>query len=114
MESGGEGSGIWKSIDSGDTWEKLEKGLPEIMGKIGIDVSRANPERIYANIEAEEGGLFRSDDDRRRHRRGRLGSCRAGRSGTIRPPVRGHRAGDVHFFQWRRILAKWPKRSNNR
>lgn len=62
VESGGEGSGIWKSTDSGNTWEKLEKGLPEIMGKIGIDVSRANPERIFANIEAEEGGLFRSDD----------------------------------------------------
>ncbi len=62
VESGGEGSGIWKSIDSGDNWEKLTEGLPELMGKIGIDVSRANPDRVFANVEAEEGGLFRSDD----------------------------------------------------
>jgi photosystem II stability/assembly factor-like uncharacterized protein len=60
--SGGEGSGIWKSTDGGDNWEKLTKGLPELMGKIGIDVSRANPDRVFANVEAEEGGLFRSDD----------------------------------------------------
>ncbi len=62
VESGGEGSGIWKSTDGGDNWEKLTEGLPELMGKIGIDVSRVNPDRVYANIEAEEGGLFRSDD----------------------------------------------------
>lgn len=64
VESGGEGSGIWKSTDAGDTWTKLEKGLPDLMGKIGVDVSRANSERVYAIIEAgnEEGGLYRSDD----------------------------------------------------
>lgn len=62
VESGGEGSGIWKSTDGGDNWEKLTEGLPTLMGKIGIDVSRADPDRVFANIEAEEGGLFRSDD----------------------------------------------------
>ena len=60
--SGGPGSGIYKSTDGGDTWEELTKGLPDLMGKIGVSVSPANPERVWANIEADEGGLFRSDD----------------------------------------------------
>ena len=64
VESGGPGSGIWKSTDGGDNWEKLERGLPELMGKIGVDVSRANPDRVFAIVEAlpGEGGLLRSDD----------------------------------------------------
>jgi len=63
MRSGGEGSGIWKSKDGGDTWEELTKGLPTtIMGKIGVVVSPADSKRIYAIIEAEKGGLYRSDD----------------------------------------------------
>lgn len=61
--SGGPGSGIWKSADGGDTWEKINEGLPALMGKIGVDVSTANPERVYAMVEADPGGgLFRSDD----------------------------------------------------
>ncbi len=61
--SGGPGSGIWKSTDGGDTWNELTEGLPEgVMGKIGVSVSRANPERVYAIIEAEKGGLYRSDN----------------------------------------------------
>jgi photosystem II stability/assembly factor-like uncharacterized protein len=62
VRSGGPGGGIYKSTDSGDTWQKLEEGLPEFVGKIGVAVSPANPERVYAIIEAEEGGLYRSDD----------------------------------------------------
>ena len=64
MESGGENSGLYKSVDEGETWEKLEEGLPEAFGKSGISVSRANPERVFAIIEAEgdKGGLYRSDD----------------------------------------------------
>ncbi len=64
VESGGEGSGIWKSTDSGDTWEQINEGLPELVGKIGVDVSRANPDRLYAVVEAEpdQGGVYRSDD----------------------------------------------------
>ena len=64
MESGGESSGLYKSIDSGDTWEKMRKGLPEAFGKSGISVSRANSERVFAVIEAEKekGGVYRSDD----------------------------------------------------
>lgn len=64
IKSGGEGGGIYKSVDAGDSWEKLEGGLPDLVGKIGVDVSASQPSRIYAIIEAEpgEGGLWRSDD----------------------------------------------------
>ncbi|MGH1384510.1 VPS10 domain-containing protein [Kordia sp.] len=64
MESGGEHSGLHKSTDGGDTWTKLKEGLPEAFGKSGISVSRANPERVFAVIEAEgkKGGVYRSDD----------------------------------------------------
>ncbi len=62
VRSGGPGSGIWKSTDGGDTWTRLTKGLPALMGKIGVDVSRADPDRVFANVEAEQGGLYRSDD----------------------------------------------------
>ncbi|MCB0552229.1 MAG: glycosyl hydrolase [Phaeodactylibacter sp.] len=60
--SGGPGSGLYKSMDGGLNWEKLTIGLPAAMGKVGICVSPANPDRVYANIEAENGGVFRSDD----------------------------------------------------
>ena len=60
--SGGPGSGLYKSVDQGDTWEKLKDGLPEEMGKMSIAVSRSNPEKVYALIESdsdkEAGGLF--------------------------------------------------------
>ncbi len=64
MESGGEGSGLYKSNDGGDTWEKMTGGLPKTFGKSGIAVSRANSERVFAVIEAEgkKGGVYRSDD----------------------------------------------------
>ncbi len=64
--SGGPGSGLYKSTDSGETWTKLKEGLPEEMGKMAIAVSRSNPEKVYALIESdsdkEAGGLFVSDD----------------------------------------------------
>ncbi|MHB1223962.1 MAG: WD40/YVTN/BNR-like repeat-containing protein, partial [Gemmatimonadaceae bacterium] len=62
VRSGGAGSGIWKSTDGGDSWTRLSQGLPKLMGKIGVAVSPADPERVYAIVEAEKGGLFRSDD----------------------------------------------------
>ena len=63
MESGGPGSGLYRSADGGDTWTKLTgHGLPEgTIGRIGV-ATTSNPNRIYALIEAEKGGLFRSDD----------------------------------------------------
>jgi photosystem II stability/assembly factor-like uncharacterized protein len=65
LESGGEGSDLWKSTDGGDTWEKLSdnEGMAKgTLGIIGVTVSPANPERVWAIVEAEEGGVYRSDD----------------------------------------------------
>lgn len=62
VRSGGPGSGLYKSIDGGTKWEKLTTGLPLQMGKVGIDVSRANSSVVYANIEADNGGVFRSEN----------------------------------------------------
>jgi photosystem II stability/assembly factor-like uncharacterized protein len=65
LESGGEGSALWKSTDGGDTWINLSKnkGLPKgPHGIIGVTVSRSNPQNVYAIIEAAEGGVFRSRD----------------------------------------------------
>ncbi len=62
VRSGGAGSGIWKSTDGGDSWTRLTEGLPRVVGKIGVAVSPANPDRVYAIVEAEKGGLYRSDD----------------------------------------------------
>src|SRR2546421_1116505 len=63
--SGGEGSGIFKSTDGGDTWKETTRsqGLPTgLLGKIGIAVSPAREGRVWAVIEAEDGAVFRSDD----------------------------------------------------
>ena len=73
--SGGPGSDLFVSRDGGDSWESLKtlkkkpndpdrkNGLPPgIWGKVGIAVAPSNSQRIYAIIEAEKGGLFRSDD----------------------------------------------------
>jgi photosystem II stability/assembly factor-like uncharacterized protein len=64
MDSGGPGSGLYKSIDGGTTWKELKgHGLPEtVIGRIGVTVSGANPNRVYAVVEADKGGIFRSDD----------------------------------------------------
>jgi photosystem II stability/assembly factor-like uncharacterized protein len=67
LESGGPGSALWKSTDGGDTWIELTKnpGMPKGgggVGIIGVTVSPTNPENVYAIVEAEEGGVFRSRD----------------------------------------------------
>jgi photosystem II stability/assembly factor-like uncharacterized protein len=65
MSSGGKGSGMYKSIDGGDTWKSLNEktGMPvESSGKMGIAVSPVNSDRLYALIENTKGGLYRSDD----------------------------------------------------
>src|SRR5947209_13056653 len=63
--SGGEGSGLFKSTDGGDTWSEITRkpGLPTgLLGKIGVAVSPAKAGRVWAIIEAEDGAVFRSDD----------------------------------------------------
>jgi photosystem II stability/assembly factor-like uncharacterized protein len=64
FNSGGPGSGLYKSTDGGLTWKQLQgNGLPDgPLGRIGVSVSGADSNRVYAMIEAREGGLYRSDD----------------------------------------------------
>ncbi len=62
---GGPESAIYKSTDAGATWNKLKSGLPSVdMGRIGLSVSPADPNVVYATIEAADGkgGVFRSQD----------------------------------------------------
>ena len=63
--SGGEGSGIFKSVDGGDTWQELtdNPGLPKgLKGRIGIASSPAKSGRVWASVESEDAALYRSDD----------------------------------------------------
>jgi photosystem II stability/assembly factor-like uncharacterized protein len=65
MNSGGPGSGLFKSTDGGDRWTELTRnpGLPTgVWGKVGVSVSGADANRVYAIIEAEDGGVFVSND----------------------------------------------------
>jgi photosystem II stability/assembly factor-like uncharacterized protein len=65
MSSGGPGSGLFKSTDGGETWREITRhpGLPQgVIGRIGVAVSPADGNRVYAVVENENGGLFRSDD----------------------------------------------------
>jgi photosystem II stability/assembly factor-like uncharacterized protein len=64
MNSGGPGSGLYRSNDDGVTWKRLEgHGLPSgVLGRIGVSVSGADGNRVYAIIEAEKGGIYSSDD----------------------------------------------------
>jgi photosystem II stability/assembly factor-like uncharacterized protein len=64
--SGGPGSGMFKSTDGGDTWSEMTRnpGMPAegMVGRIGLAITTANSDRVYALVEHDDGGLFRSDD----------------------------------------------------
>jgi photosystem II stability/assembly factor-like uncharacterized protein len=66
LESGGPDSGLYKTTDGGDTWKEISRnpGGPKgaALGRIGVAVSPADPERVWAIIEAEDGGVYRSDN----------------------------------------------------
>ena len=65
FESGGKGSGLFQSTDGGDTWTEITRneGMPKgIIGRIGVTISPVNPDRVWAIVEAAEGGVYRSDD----------------------------------------------------
>ncbi|MBV9895941.1 MAG: glycosyl hydrolase [Chloroflexi bacterium] len=64
-ESGGPDSGIWRSLDGGDTWTEVTRnpGMSSgLLGRIGVAASPAQPGRVWALVEAEDGAMFRSDD----------------------------------------------------
>jgi photosystem II stability/assembly factor-like uncharacterized protein/uncharacterized protein YdcH (DUF465 family) len=65
LSSGGVGSGLYMTFDGGKTWKKLgeKEGLPAgNYGRIGLAISRSNPNRVYALVEATKNGLYKSDD----------------------------------------------------
>ena len=65
LESGGDGSGLWKSVDGGESWTNIstKKGLPKgVWGIVGVAVAPSNPDKIYSLIENKEGGMYMSAD----------------------------------------------------
>ena len=64
FSGGGPGSGLYKTSDAGETWRRLEQGLPQgTLGRIGLDVYRGDPRVVYATVQHDAaGGIYRSDD----------------------------------------------------
>src|ERR1700686_3644846 len=67
LTAGGRAGGIYKTSDGGATWKKLTKGLPyenstADVGRIGLDIYRKDPNIVYALVQHEKGGTYRSED----------------------------------------------------
>ncbi|MFK7811444.1 MAG: WD40/YVTN/BNR-like repeat-containing protein [Maribacter sp.] len=64
VHSGGPGSKIYKTTDGGKNWKEITKGLPVLKGKMGVDISPANPNIVYIAIDAlgDKAGIYRSED----------------------------------------------------
>jgi len=63
FKSGGPGSGLYRSVNSGKTWEKIQKGFPQgELGRIGIATCPSKPETVYCVVEAKKTALYRSDN----------------------------------------------------
>lgn len=65
FESGGEGSGLYMTLDGGESWKKLtsEDGLPEgELGRMGVAIAPSNPDKVYAIIESKKNAIYRSTD----------------------------------------------------
>jgi photosystem II stability/assembly factor-like uncharacterized protein len=63
FRSGGESGGVFESFDAGESWKKIEQGLPQgMVGRIALEVSPAYPQRIYALVESSKSALYRSDN----------------------------------------------------
>ena len=62
FNSGGEGSGLYITLNGGETFKKITEGLPEKLGRIGIAIARSRPEYVYAYVESETNAIFRSTD----------------------------------------------------
>ena len=63
FRSGGSGSGLWRSLDGGETWTRLEQGMPEgELGRIAVAIAPSRPTTVYAVVESEDTALYRSDD----------------------------------------------------
>ncbi|MEX2355823.1 MAG: hypothetical protein WD535_02205 [Thermaerobacterales bacterium] len=92
--SGGPDSGLYKSTDGGDTWTDISRrpGLPQgLLGKIGVALSPPQLDRVWATIEAADGGIFRSDDGGAHWQR-----VAAERTLWWRAPFYGHIFADPH------------------
>ncbi len=61
-DSGGNTGGLYKSSDGGKNWKKITRGLPALMGRIGVKVAPSDPRIVYVVAESKDGSLFRSDD----------------------------------------------------